>query len=91
MSAWRAALAVRPSVIAAVGVDYANRFRAHLRHHGALLATIGPSESLRKSIQLLKDPLHDPPHRTQERADPDRVSERLAGPDRQHQSAVPGS
>jgi len=38
VSAWRAALAVRSSVIAAVGGDYADRFRAHLRHHGALLA-----------------------------------------------------
>jgi glutathione S-transferase len=38
VSAWRAALAVRPSVAAAVGKDYAERFQAHLRQHGALLA-----------------------------------------------------
>lgn len=38
VSAWRAALAVRPSVVAAVGGDYAQRFRQHLREHRALLA-----------------------------------------------------
>lgn len=38
VSAWRAALAIRPSIIDAVGGDYADRFLAHLRHHGALLA-----------------------------------------------------
>ena len=36
--AWRAALAARESVIAAVGSDYAERFRLHLRQHQALLA-----------------------------------------------------
>jgi len=38
VSAWRKALAARPSVIAAVGEDYAERFREHLRHHQAILA-----------------------------------------------------
>lgn len=38
VSAWRAALAARPSVIAAVAGDYAERFRQHLRQHQALLA-----------------------------------------------------
>ncbi|MFG1427965.1 glutathione S-transferase family protein [Roseixanthobacter glucoisosaccharinicivorans] len=38
MSAWRSALAVRPSVIAAVGSDYGERFQAHLARQGALLA-----------------------------------------------------
>jgi len=38
VSDWRAALAVRPSVRHAVVDDYADRFRAHLRHHRALLA-----------------------------------------------------
>ncbi|RVU14757.1 glutathione S-transferase family protein [Methylobacterium oryzihabitans] len=38
VSAWRAALAARPSVIDAVAEDYAERFRRHLRHHQALLA-----------------------------------------------------
>ena len=38
VSAWRAALAARQSVIAAVAGDYAERFRQHLRHHQALLA-----------------------------------------------------
>ena len=36
--AWRAALAERQSVVAAVGKDYAERFRRHLRQHQALLA-----------------------------------------------------
>lgn len=38
VSAWRAALTVRQSVIAAVAGDYAERFRQHLRQHQALLA-----------------------------------------------------
>ncbi len=38
MSAWRAALAARPSVNGAVASDYAERFRDHLRQHGALVA-----------------------------------------------------
>jgi glutathione S-transferase len=38
VSAWRAALAARQSVIAAVAEDYADRFRQHLRQHQALLA-----------------------------------------------------
>jgi glutathione S-transferase len=38
ISAWRAALAARQSVIAAVAGDYAERFRQHLRQHQALLA-----------------------------------------------------
>ena len=38
VSAWRTALAARPSVIAAVAADYAERFREHLRQHQALLA-----------------------------------------------------
>lgn len=38
VSAWRAALASRPSVIAAVGKDYADRFQEHLRQHQAILA-----------------------------------------------------
>jgi glutathione S-transferase len=37
VSAWRAALAARQSVIAAVAGDYAERFRQHLRQHQALL------------------------------------------------------
>ncbi|MFB9241344.1 glutathione S-transferase family protein [Massilia antarctica] len=36
--AWRAALAARPSVAAAVTEDYAERFRQHLRGHQALTA-----------------------------------------------------
>lgn len=36
--AWRAALAARQSVVAAVVGDYAERFRQHLRQHQALLA-----------------------------------------------------
>ncbi|MGV2113816.1 glutathione S-transferase family protein [Agrobacterium salinitolerans] len=36
--AWTTALAARKSVIAAVGEDYAFRFRQHLRQHQALLA-----------------------------------------------------
>ncbi len=36
---WRCALAERPSVRDAVVADYAVRFRAHLKKHGALLAT----------------------------------------------------
>jgi len=39
INAWRAALAVRESVIAAVGNDYAERFKRHLSQHQALLAT----------------------------------------------------
>ena len=38
VSAWRNALALRRSVMDAVGSDYAERFRAHLRGHAALLA-----------------------------------------------------
>jgi glutathione S-transferase len=38
VSAWRAALAARESVIAAAAGDYAERFRQHLRQHQALLA-----------------------------------------------------
>jgi len=38
VSAWRAALAARPSVRNAVVEDYAERFRALLRQHQALLA-----------------------------------------------------
>lgn len=38
VAAWRAALAIRPIVIDAVAEDYADRFRLHLRQHGALLA-----------------------------------------------------
>ena len=38
VSAWRAALAARPSVRDAVVEDYAERFRQHLRQHQALLA-----------------------------------------------------
>ncbi|MBT9553333.1 MAG: glutathione S-transferase family protein [Hydrogenophaga sp.] len=38
VSAWRNALALRRSVIDAVGSDYAERFRNHLRDHAALLA-----------------------------------------------------
>lgn len=39
VSAWRNALALRRSVMDAVGRDYAERFRAHLRAQAALLAT----------------------------------------------------
>jgi len=39
VSAWRNALALRRSVIDAVGSDYADRFRTHLREHAALLAS----------------------------------------------------
>lgn len=38
VNAWRAALTERPSVKAAVVADYADRFRDHLRQHGALVA-----------------------------------------------------
>lgn len=38
LSAWRAALAARESVITAVAKDYAARFQQHLRQHQALLA-----------------------------------------------------
>lgn len=38
VSAWRNALALRRSFIDAVGSDYAERFRHHLRDHAALLA-----------------------------------------------------
>jgi len=38
VSAWRAALAARPSVTDAVVEDYAQRFREHLRQHQALIA-----------------------------------------------------
>ncbi|MDZ7920681.1 glutathione S-transferase family protein [Rhodoferax sp.] len=37
-SAWRAALAARQSVIAAVGEDYDERFQLHLRQHQAIHA-----------------------------------------------------
>ena len=39
VSAWRNALALRRSVIDAVGSDYADRFRSHLREHATLLAS----------------------------------------------------
>ncbi|NEJ70237.1 glutathione S-transferase family protein [Rhizobium phaseoli] len=38
VTAWRAALAGRQSVVAAVGGDYAERFRRHLSLHKALLS-----------------------------------------------------
>jgi len=38
VSAWRAALAARESVIGAVAGDYAERFQLHLRQHQAILA-----------------------------------------------------
>lgn len=38
VAAWRAAMALRQSVVAAVAGDYAERFRHHLREHRALLA-----------------------------------------------------
>lgn len=38
VTAWRSALATRHSVIGAVGGDYAERFRQHLRLHKVLLA-----------------------------------------------------
>lgn len=38
VTAWRSALAQRRSVIDAVGSDYAERFKQHLREHAALLA-----------------------------------------------------
>lgn len=38
VSAWRAALSVRESVMFAVARDYGERFRQHLRRHQALLA-----------------------------------------------------
>jgi len=38
VTAWRAAMAGRPSVIAAVSDDYAERFQQHLQEHQALLA-----------------------------------------------------
>jgi glutathione S-transferase len=38
VSAWRTALAARPSVRNAVGADYADRFRDHLRQHGSFFA-----------------------------------------------------
>jgi glutathione S-transferase len=38
ISAWRTALAARPSVRDAVVEDYAERFKAHLRQQGALVA-----------------------------------------------------
>ncbi|WP_027685601.1 glutathione S-transferase family protein [Rhizobium leguminosarum] len=37
VTAWKMALAARESVVAAVGGDYAERFRRHLRLHKALL------------------------------------------------------
>lgn len=37
ISTWRAALASRQSVIHAVGADYADRFRQHLREHAAIV------------------------------------------------------
>lgn len=39
ISAWRSALAARPSVREAVVEDYTDRFQAHLRQHGALIAS----------------------------------------------------
>lgn len=39
VSRWRQALAERPSVQQAVVLDYADRFRSHLKEHGALLAS----------------------------------------------------
>lgn len=39
VSAWRNALALRRSVIDAVGNDYAQRFKQHLRQHAARLAS----------------------------------------------------
>ncbi|GLY61516.1 glutathione S-transferase [Pectobacterium carotovorum subsp. carotovorum] len=42
ISAWRTALATRPSVRDAVIEDYADRFQAHLRHQGALIAAAKP-------------------------------------------------
>lgn len=42
ISAWRTALAARPSVRDAVIEDYADRFQAHLRHQGALIAAAKP-------------------------------------------------
>ncbi len=38
VSTWRSALAARPSVIAAVGKDYAERFQQHLRLHQSIHA-----------------------------------------------------
>jgi hypothetical protein len=38
VTAWRAALAARERVIAAVAGDYTERFRQHLRLHQAVLA-----------------------------------------------------
>ncbi|WP_018236849.1 SDR family NAD(P)-dependent oxidoreductase [Ensifer sp. BR816] len=38
VSAWRGALAARASVKDAVVADYADRFRVHLRQHGAFIA-----------------------------------------------------
>ncbi|ANL50997.1 glutathione S-transferase domain-containing protein (plasmid) [Rhizobium phaseoli] len=38
VSSWRKTLAARPSVKDAVVADYAERFRDHLRQHGALIA-----------------------------------------------------
>lgn len=39
ISAWRSALAARTSVREAVGEDYTDRFQAHLRQQGALIAS----------------------------------------------------
>lgn len=39
ISAWRSALAARPSVREAVVEDYTDRFQAHLRQQGALIAS----------------------------------------------------
>ena len=41
-NAWRTALAARPSVISAVGADYAQRLTAFLRGRRAYLATLMP-------------------------------------------------
>lgn len=38
VSAWKGALMERASVLSSVGDDYPERFRKHLREHGALLA-----------------------------------------------------
>ncbi|WP_312864005.1 glutathione S-transferase C-terminal domain-containing protein [Rhizobium sophorae] len=38
VSLWREALALRESVVAAVGRDYSHRFKQHLVEHQAILA-----------------------------------------------------
>lgn len=54
VSAWRAGLAARQSVINAVARDYAERFRQHLSQHQVLLAACSPFKA------LLKNPFRDP-------------------------------